>query len=174
MELAGKALTGWRLTGDSTHAHLTAAAFGLTMVSLPACLRNKTTELQVFLKSISNKNETLGAVLNWTSCKDPKRMSTSRLHEWCDRKFKLHYQQSRTCAYGTPSGVRWYRIQKVCGFGRRKSNWVKTIPCSVCLCTVYFTGDEMSTVVHINLQNNIGKYSLTIWNCFTVGQKNHV
>lgn len=31
-----------------------------------------------------------------------------------------------------------------------------------CVCTVYFTGDEMSTMVYINLQNNIGKYSLTI------------
>lgn len=43
-----------------------------------------------------------------------------------------------------------------------KNSLVYTIPCSMCLCTVYFTGYEMSTVVHINLQNNRGKYSLTI------------
>ena len=45
----------------------------------------------------------------------------------------------------------------MCDFGRRKNTLVKTIPCSIFLCTVYFTGDEMSTVVHINLQNNIAK-----------------
>lgn len=83
------------------------------------------------------------------------------------------YQQS-PC--GTPQGVFDQTALAGCvwGCGRRKSNGVKTVPCSMCLCTVYFTGDEMSTMVYINLQNNIGKYSLTIWNRFTVRQKNYI
>lgn len=125
----------------------------------------------MFLKLISKKKKiklkikTVGTICVWWSCEDVKKASTKKLHpsdvaanSICININKIHV----------------HVLDQTAPCGRRKSNWVKTIPCSMCLCTVYFTGDEMSTMVYINLQNNIGKYSLTIWNCFTVRQKNYI
>lgn len=58
-----------------------AAAFRLITFSLPSGLRNKTsyTLLQLFLNFLKTY-EILGTVLIWVSCKDLKRVSTSRWH----------------------------------------------------------------------------------------------